>query len=200
MLLDFLLPAPCVICGKLPRPLCEMCQFCPQSQLECFLGLPLTHCGNLTGDLEKVITSYKDKQRLKLGGFLSGLLDHSVSLIKEAVQFDCFVTPPRNLANYKKRGFHPIDLLARKAEALRYPRVMARSARRTSDQRPLGLSERRANLSGAFSLAPGKARLLLVDDVLTTGSTIRELARAAEAAGYQVVGTCVIARRKREQF
>lgn len=200
MLLDFLLPAPCVICGRLPKPLCQSCKFKPRVQRDLLLGLPISHCGELSGEIEKVVTSFKDKQRLALRGFLSDLINEAVLEVNSAVEFDRWAIPPRNKENFRRRGFHPIELIANSSSLSGYPRVPVRSVRRLSDQRSLTSLERRLNLREAYSMSPGEGRILLVDDVLTTGATLGELSRAATAAGYQSVGFCVIARRTSNHF
>ena len=76
------------------------------------------------------------------------------------------------------------------------PVVQLIRAKRVLDQRGLNAQQRSENLSGAYranSLA-GK-KVLLFDDVLTTSSTLREMRRAVEAAGGEVNGFCVLARR-----
>jgi predicted amidophosphoribosyltransferase len=47
----------------------------------------------------------------------------------------------------------------------------------------------------AFTAPLGRGRVLLVDDVMTTGATIREMARCLRSAGYEVSVGCVLARR-----
>jgi len=60
----------------------------------------------------------------------------------------------------------------------------------SADQASLGSDARRANLRGtmkASGLAQNK-RIILIDDIVTTGSTLFEATRALEAAGAQIVG------------
>lgn len=70
----------------------------------------------------------------------------------------------------------------------------------TRPQAGLGLSARQRNVAGAFTLRPGRvaavagARLVLVDDVFTTGATVRECARVLLAAGAERVDVLTVAR------
>ena len=75
------------------------------------------------------------------------------------------------------------------------PVVGAALGRATRDQAKLSKDERSANLSGAIRLPRSLVgqRVWLIDDIVTTGATLGELARAAEAAGASVLGFCTIA-------
>ena len=68
--------------------------------------------------------------------------------------------------------------------------------RRARDQRELGQAERAANLAGTVEVADDVSgmRLLLLDDVVTTGSTIREASRALLARGACPPTACALAR------
>ena len=195
MLLDFLLPAKCVVCGKLPKPICTSCipnQVVQQSEL---FGLPLFFAGNLEGSLQKIIASYKDTQRISLEPVLVRMLNQVAGQMLEGQSVDVFAIPPRNRKNYQRRGFHPIEQLASHSLLKQLPRVNSSLNRQVADQRLLPASQRMGNLRMAFSLKPGNGDLVLVDDVLTTGATMAELGRAATQAGFRVSAICVIARR-----
>lgn len=72
----------------------------------------------------------------------------------------------------------------------------ARRLRHTVDQIGQTAAERRRNLKGAFAVSPRVAgrHLALIDDVMTTGATLEELARACKAAGAARVEAWAVAR------
>lgn len=75
---------------------------------------------------------------------------------------------------------------------------MLRKVKRTAKQAPLSLTARRDNLKGAFAVSRGvqfhDCRILLVDDILTSGSTCHECAKTLKAAGAAEVHVAVIGR------
>ena len=107
-----------------------------------------------------------------------------------------FLFPPSSQKNFARRGCNPFELICSKSVQLRpLKRVRARSIKLTLDQRGLSAKDRRENLEGAFEVESGYGSLLIVDDVVTTGATALSLASASAAAGYEVAGICVVARR-----
>lgn len=99
------------------------------------------------------------------------------------------------------RGFNQSALLSRAlAEATGIPQcALLRRRRRTQQQARLGKAAREQNLTGAFVVRkcacslPRSTRIVLVDDVYTTGATMRSAAGALHAAGYSDVFACTFA-------
>ncbi len=106
---------------------------------------------------------------------------------------------PMHRRRRRARGYDHAELLARGvARSLGLTAVGAlERTRPTAAQVSLGPAERRRNVKGAFRAAGAMvegADVVLVDDVLTTGSTLAECARALKQAGAERVIACVLAR------
>ena len=114
-------------------------------------------------------------------------------------RIDVVVPVPTSRAAYRRRGFRVPDLLAR-GTGIPMRRVL-RYARAVEDQRGLTVVQRRRNIAGgliATCTGEGLAALV-VDDVITTGATCAEAARALRAAGYEVVGAAAVAMTRRHR-
>jgi ComF family protein len=111
---------------------------------------------------------------------------------------DALVPVPLHRARVRRRGFAPAAVLARAlARERRVPALAAlRRVRDTPSQTGLDAAGRRRNVAGAFAASralPGPT-LWLVDDVVTTGATLGEAARALRAAGAARVAAVCLAR------
>jgi competence protein ComFC len=114
--------------------------------------------------------------------------------------FDLVVAVPLHSARQRERGFNQAALLAEllaRETGLRLHDVLER-IRYTTTQTAYDRAERMRNLEGAFRLRRGAdvqgLRVLLIDDVLTTGSTLSECARVLKAAGAVSVHAATAAR------
>ena len=110
----------------------------------------------------------------------------------------CIVPVPLHPRRLRERGFNPAALLARwiaREQHCPFEAGLLQRLRDTPSQTGLGRSQRRANVRGAFTVTPAARaplRVWLVDDVITTGSTLAEAARALHRAGSrEVVAICV---------
>jgi ComF family protein len=110
----------------------------------------------------------------------------------------CIVPVPLHPRRLRERGFNPAALLARwiaREQRCRFEASLLRRVRDTPSQTGLGRRARRANVRGAFEVllrsnVPGA--VWLIDDVVTTGSTLAECARVLRRAGVNhVVAVCV---------
>jgi ComF family protein len=156
--------------------------------------------GSYEGTLRKLIHLFKyDGVRP-----LARALGESLALALPRDQsFDAIVPMPLHWWKRWQRGFNQADLLAR--EISRRWNVPVRGVvtrqRATAPQAGLTNSQRRLNVSGAFRVKRGirlkGLRVLLVDDVLTTGATASACARALKRAGAAHVSLLALARTDR---
>ena len=124
------------------------------------------------------------------------ILDQCGSLLDAA---DALVPVPLARARERERGFNQAELLAERLGERRGLRVRPRwlvRLRATAAQSDLSAAARRANVADAFAAAPAVAGrdVVLIDDVITTGATVSECARALTAAGVRRVGVLAVAR------
>jgi ComF family protein len=119
------------------------------------------------------------------------------------LSFDAVVPMPLHWRKRWQRGFNQSELLAREvARKWNVPvRRLVRRKRATAPQAGLTSAERRKNVQGAFVVKKttrlNGMRLLLIDDVLTTGATASACARALKRAGAAQVTFLALARRDR---
>jgi predicted amidophosphoribosyltransferase len=190
-LLDTLLPSTCVGCRKVGRTICDACL----AQIE---PHPRQVNRGITGwsaiDYGKVATSainaFKEHGRTALIGEFCRLLD-GIELPQNAV----LVGLPSTASATRKRGFVPAELLAdrlARRRSLRSAHALVFS-RKIADQARLSREQRASNLAGSMLSKPLSGPVVLVDDVVTTGASLREAARAMLAAGNQVSGFITIA-------
>jgi len=125
-----------------------------------------------------------------MGPLMSGVLD-------VGARFDLVTPVPLHRSRLARRGFNQAELMAKSvAQRISAPVLdKLKLVRRTRDQIELSADARRENVSGAFvSRAPVAGRVLLVDDVFTTGATLSECARVLRRAGAEEVQALTLCR------
>ena len=147
--------------------------------------------------LRELIHLFKYTRIRTLAGPLGEMM---ASALPREQSFDAVVPVPLHWRRRLERGFNQSELLAR-AVAPRYGLRVTDAARRrrpTTAQAGLSNARRRANVAGAFTVKRAHAiagrRVLLVDDVMTTGATAAACAAALRQAGASYVALLTLAR------
>lgn len=151
--------------------------------------------------LDYLITTLKYKQQLSHAAILGNLL--LGRLQKQAIEDfpDCIIPVPLHKNRLVKRGFNQSLEIARPvAKKFNIP-IDVKSVRRkrqTLAQAELNATQRKKNVRGCFEIrSEGLVKyrhVVIIDDVVTTGSTINELAKQLKQSGVQKVGVWSIAR------
>jgi ComF family protein len=195
-LLELAYPLKCPLCGRLGESPCAACiaQFEPHDPpVEFFDEGTLTFRASLYRYRALVADAVKALKYSRQTG-LAEWMSAQIAAAPDALglEYDCVAPIPIHWTRRAHRGFNQSELLAQRLPA-RLDLLMR--VRRTPPQVGLSRSERQKNLEGAFEAAEavrGK-RILLVDDVLTSGSTARECAKALHAKGAIEVGILTFA-------
>lgn len=156
--------------------------------------------GLYDGPIREAIHALKYEGKSFLAKPLVGLLDRAYPFIDYG-SYDLLVPVPLHPKRLRERGFNQALVLARaigrKAEVPCTGFVL-RKTRPSAPQIDLSPKEREKNVKGSFAVAdPTKVRgkrVLLIDDVMTTGSTVNECARVLLKAGAGWVGVFTMAR------
>jgi ComF family protein len=111
-------------------------------------------------------------------------------------EIDCVVPVPLSAERLRARGYNHAAEIARHLRPARLELGLCERARDTLPQMELPYDERRRNVRGAFRCTRALAgeSVAVVDDVMTTGATLDEVARVLKAAGATRVTNWVVAR------
>jgi ComF family protein len=149
--------------------------------------------------ISEAIQQFKYHRNLGVGKTLATLAAAAFPLRAEA--YDLIVPVPLHLSRLRWRGFNQALVLSRaigRAHQLQVDPLLLDRVRPTVPQTQLKERERQENVRGAFAVAtperlPGK-RVLLVDDVYTSGATVEECARTLCRGGAKYVDVYTLAR------
>jgi predicted amidophosphoribosyltransferase len=208
-LLDLVLPRACAGCGARGPALCAGCRAVlaaaplgPWRPTPCPPGLPPRHAlAAYDGPRKRVLLAHKERGGLGLGPPLGQALARvAAPLLGAGPAVLCPV--PSSRAAVRARGYDHALRLARAAARASPTDVVARHllapARRVADQAGLSAEERAANQRLAMRALPlPPCRVVLVDDLVTTGATLQEAARALSAHGHVVLGAAVLGATRR---
>jgi len=214
-LVDLALAPSCAGCGREGASLCDACATVLLGRVDVAPGLPvgmpsdvplplvaLEWCVPYAGLGRRAIHALKYGGERRLAEPLGMAL--AARWRGAGLRADVIVPVPVHADRLRERGFDQAEALARVAAAglgLRCVPVLERR-RATRRQSELGRSARSANVAGAFAVRPAATRavagkvVLLVDDVATTGATLRAAAVALMDAGAMAVAALTVARER----
>ena len=209
-LLDLLFPPRCIYCGQITKS--EHKSTCPK----CAKALPLlskdtalrrgqafSFCVSAfqyKDPFRHAFLQYKFYGKRRYGDIFTPHLSNFVEMHLTG-KIDCITWIPVSAVTLKKRGFDQSRLIAEQlGKSLNFPVVpLLTKARHITPQSQMpDAKSRRENVKNTFSLSNPNAvkgmRLLLVDDILTTGETLEEAARTLQEASPACIFAATLAR------
>jgi ComF family protein len=201
---DIIVPVRCVFCCRHETHVCQTCcerwaraslvGRAPQADMPSVVAL-----GWYAGSLRTAVLGLKFRNRRIAAVRLGALLGRKLHLAVDAI-----VPVPLHRQRYRSRGFNQAEAIAQGiASAINAPLLTDAVVRPRSTiaQSSLALRERRLNVHNAF--APGSqavqlrdARVLIVDDVVTSGATLAACASALRCAGVRNIIAAALAVRR----
>jgi ComF family protein len=182
----------CVICA-LPLATADVCGACLANPPAFERSIA---AASYTFPIDALLHSLKYEAKLALAPVLADLLTARIST---ADLPDFVLAMPLHPAKLRERGFNQALEIARRVSKTTGVELLPLAARRVKDTRSqtgLPWKEREKNIQGAFACEAdlSKRRIAIVDDVMTTGATLNELAKVLRKGGASGVSVWVVAR------
>lgn len=184
----------CPLCRRRSVKPDGCCAVCREGLFQPRLEQDALVLGSYQGRLEQAVRAYKFGYATRLSRLFAGAL--AEALRQQAWPLEVVCDVPLHPRRQRQRGYNQAALLARAvARELELPyRPLLRRTRPTAQQARLERERRFANVAGAFASLPLKGeRVLLLDDVITSGATTLECRRCLQRAGAADVRRAAIA-------
>lgn len=201
-ILEIIFPTTCAICGKLDKnALCEECE----KQLEPKLVYKIEKCKNKNFEIHIYIAEYKEKIRNEILNYkfhskpymyktFAKITIKSQKIYEILKTYDIITEVPIHKKRKNLRGYDQSQLIAREiarnVEGLKYNKILQKT-KNIVPQSSLNKEKRKQNIKNAYKIQTkekilGK-RIILFDDIYTTGSTANECAKELKQAGAKEV-------------
>ena len=200
--IKWLAPPHCARCGRtLKRSKHSSCETCAASKDPLYFDRVFA-CAAYQGTTREILHRYKFGPREALGHFLSEHMRNFADHYLKKEDFDAVMCVPLDPKRHSSRGFNQSLRLSQKlSKAMKLEEISSVVARKSSPscQSSLSKIERKANVRDCFFVKNPKAlarfkRVLLVDDILTSGQTLSECSRTLKNGGVRSVTALAFAR------
>ena len=192
---------PCPRCGSrvVTNPYTRYCRMCRSERYQFERAIAI---GNYRGRLRDAIYQFKRRNQEPVAYQLGRLLGRYVlESIQPGVDFQCVVPMPSHRFRQWTRGMNPALVVAEGVACETRSELIAdllQYRRHTAKQGTLSRTRRLENVKNAMRInpriRPSGLRILLVDDVMASGATANEAARALRADGVKKVVVAIVAR------
>ncbi len=199
-------PRPCLSCGVLGQLLCIRCvgqlNFQPETQIISGLSVASSLRYENNPIFKALIHSFKYKHEAEaLNEFIGPLLQACQLLMVDSRGLS-FIPVPLHSKRLKERGYNQAALLAKKLaheSGGQFLDLLKRVRHTSAQAHTHSKKERAENMHGAFECPqikiPLSSQIVLVDDIVTTGSTLLACQAALQEKGYQNITALTLAQR-----
>jgi len=210
VVMDLIFPPRCVFCSKVVPSGSQVCEKCDAE----ILRIDAVKCIYISNMGEAILCAvpylYQDKVRQSIirfkfygqkqfAAFYAEKMAEHILKSYLPLRFDAVTSVPISAERRKLRGYNQSELIARAAAKqlnLPYYEYLVKTAD-NKEQHKLNKKERNKNVKGVYKAIDGRdiagKNILLIDDIVTTGATLRECASVLLQSGAQKVDCAAIA-------
>lgn len=211
--LDFIFPPICGFCGKMGEG--NLCKKCRENiihsnsylnqlnfyQEKDFFIDEHFYLFSYTEPIREKILKYKFDDKAYLANTIYEFFMNNEKLYGFLKKYDIMMPIPISSSRKRERGYNQSELLARKISKMASIPIEIQVLKKEKHNQPqssLNKEQRRENVKNVYKvqneLKIQNKKILLFDDIYTTGSTVNECARVLKIAGCQMVGVLTMAR------
>lgn len=207
--LNFLFPPACSVCGKLDKNwLCPKCEKrVERLEKSCVVQIEnkkyekLLYLFQYESLVRKLILRYKFSSKAYLNHFFANRIAQNEQNSRLLKEYDMIIPVPMHKKKMQKRGYNQTELVANELEkSLGIPmrKDILSKVVNTTTQSKLGGKARQSNIQHAFFIKNDveveNKKIILLDDIYTTGATSEECSRVLKEAGAREVLVLVLAK------
>lgn len=208
MLLDLIYPPVCGICNKINKK--SMCKKC-ELQIRKYQIYAIERCKNRNFDYQIKILKYEDIIRSKIIDYkfnensylyktFAKIILNNEKIYGFLQKYDIMLYVPMHIKKKRQRGYNQSELIARevaKKLGIKFNNNGLIKIKNTAKQSTLTKKQRIENVKGAFAIKNKEViknkRVILFDDIYTTGSTVDECSKVLKTAGAKEIAVLTLA-------
>lgn len=207
--LNFLFPPACVVCGKIDKNwLCPKCKTrVERLEKSCEVEIQnkkyekLLYIFKYESLIRKLVLGYKFSNKAYINNFFANIIVNNKKTFNLLQKYDMIIPVPMHKKKMQKRGYNQTELISEKI-ALKLgvenrPDILEKVVN-TTTQSKLGGKARQTNIQHAFFIKNDidveNKKIILLDDIYTTGATSEECSRVLKDAGAKEILILVLAK------
>ncbi len=207
-LIELIFPPVCGICGKISQNwICPKCHYKIKNELKYFeiqnKEFKLFFMGLYENNIRKLLLKYKFSDSAYLSNLFMELILKNKEFTERLKKYDYIIPVPMFYKNKKIRGYNQTELLTKKMQEklnVEYCENILIKIKQNKRQSELSEKERKINVKNVYTIQDGEKikgkNILLVDDIYTTGNTIKECMKELKKAKPNKIDAFVIAKRR----
>lgn len=208
-IVNLFFPNVCGICGKIcDKALCRKCEINLEKfknvEIEIIQGKnfkELISLFNYQGEVRSNILNYKFKEKSYMAKTFTKFLINDKKLFEKIKTYDTIVPVPISKERMKERGYNQSLIIAKELNKYLKLEIAENSLikiKNVIEQSKLNKEERQNNIIDAYEIKNKQIlenkRILLIDDIYTTGSTVNECSRMLKLASPKEIGVLALAK------